>query len=100
MSHLWVLNADRTVDKMDDVVEWSRRFEMDNRVVGSEEIGSTIVSTVFLGIDHNHSHGRPVLFESMVFKGPLDGTMHRWHTYNEAEEGHRRLVERVREAQA
>lgn len=55
------------------------------------------VSTVFLGIDHNFSReGDPILFETLVFGGPLDGEMTRYCTYAEAEKGHAEMVSQAR----
>ena len=46
--------------------------EHQNRTVAKSTIGNYLVSTVFLGLDHQfHAHGPPLLFETMVFgKGP------------------------------
>lgn len=55
------------------------------------------ISTVFLGLDHAHGGGPPVLFETMVFPshgdwGEIDGD--RYHSRAEALEGHERMVEK------
>lgn len=73
-------------------------------------IGPLWVSTVWLGIDHNHGgHGPPVIFETMIFKVRKDGstgffddesldeslpvpTMERYQTESEAFAGHRRIL--------
>lgn len=55
------------------------------------------VSTVFLGLDHQFGQGPPLVFETMVFGGPCDGDQDRYSTWAEAEAGHQRIVERVRE---
>ena len=71
-------SADRTVErtKLNDEVE---------------------VSTVFLGMDHNFGgKGNPVLWETLVFGGPLDGEMDRYTSKQEAIAGHKRMVERVK----
>jgi hypothetical protein len=39
--------------------------------------------------------GSPVLFETMVFGGEYDEYQERYHTYDEAEEGHKRICEMV-----
>jgi hypothetical protein len=52
------------------------------------------ISTVFLGLDHNFGQGPPLLFESMVFGGEDDGEMVRYSTWEEAETGHKLLVEK------
>lgn len=59
------------------------------------------ISTVFLGIDHNFG-GRegdpPIVFETLVFGGPLDDWMRRYATWAEAEAGHEETVDLVRQA--
>jgi hypothetical protein len=57
-------------------------------------IGEVRVSTVFLGIDHAWE-GPPLLFETMVFGGPLDEEMERYSTWEEAERGHAVMARRV-----
>lgn len=58
------------------------------------------MSTVFLGLDHSHtSKGLPVLWETMVFGGPLDQEMDRYTSREDAVEGHEAMVKRVRAAQ-
>lgn len=97
----YVLNADHSTEPMDDIVEWSRRFELDDRIVAQTQIGHVLVSTVFLGIAHGHdAQGRPLLFETMVFKGPMDGRQWRWATYKEAQEGHKRVLDEAYAADA
>lgn len=73
----WMLNADRTVEK--------------------ETIGDSMVSTVFLGIDHNWSgQGPPVLWETMVFGGILDMEQDRCSGSREqAEAMHAKMVAKV-----
>ena len=65
----------------------------------STEIGQSRISTVFLSMDHGLGgligDGTPVLFETMVFGGEHDDYQERYHTYDEAEEGHKRIVEMV-----
>lgn len=42
-------------------------LETADRHVGETQVGPLIVSTVFLGLDHNHSgRGDPILFETMI----------------------------------
>jgi hypothetical protein len=48
---------------------------------------------VFLGIDHNFfGDGPPILFETMVFGGPMDQDQRRYSTWDEAEFGHAAIV--------
>ncbi len=62
----------------------------------------SLVSTVFLGIDHAFG-GRPVLFETMVFDCPavtaeIDDYQERSHTYAEAVVEHEKAVQLVERA--
>lgn len=56
-------------------------------------IGECMISTVFLGLDHNYGgRGEPIVFETMVFNGPKDGFQARYRTWAEAQAGHKRTV--------
>jgi hypothetical protein len=56
------------------------------------------VSTVWLGIDHNFTRvGPPLIFETLVFGGALDGQGERWPNEDAAFAGHDQWVARVRE---
>jgi hypothetical protein len=85
---------------VDDLLEWAHWFETAKRHVAYNEIdGNVQVSTVFLGLDHSFGGlGRPVLFETMVFGGPLNGEQERYCTWDEAEAGHKAILEKVRTA--
>ncbi len=90
----------------DDILVWGRFFEdrFLDRLVAQETIGSTFLSTVFLGIDHNWGVGRPILFETMAFPIPAPGqfasqeaeVVERWSTWAEAEAGHKMLASSMR----
>jgi hypothetical protein len=81
-----------------DLMTWARWFEdhRDEKRVALDHIGESKVSTVFLGLDHNWGEGPPLLFETMVFGGPLDDETERYSTYEQAEAGHAAMCERVR----
>lgn len=70
----------------------------EDKKVAKTNLGNGIrVSTVFLCINHNFSGvGDPILFETMVFGGPLDEETERYCTEDEALKGHERMVQRVR----
>lgn len=53
------------------------------------------VSTVFLGLNHAWGNEEPVLFETMIFGGEHDQYQERYHTWAEAEEGHKKALEIV-----
>lgn len=69
--------------------------EINNKRIAFTEIRGIQISTVFLGLDHSFMSDIPVLFETMVFGGTLDNEGERYYTYQEAEEGHKRMCERV-----
>jgi hypothetical protein len=54
---------------------------------------------VFLGLDHRFGgSGPPLLFETMIFGGPLDEEMWRYSSWDAAEAGHAAAVRKAREA--
>jgi hypothetical protein len=60
--------------------------------------GDVRISTVWLGLDHGWGGGPPLIFETMVFGGPMSGEMDRYSTEAQAVEGHARMVEAARAA--
>mgnify|MGYP001584262846 FL=1 len=83
-----------------DLMTWGKFFESPDRIVKQENLpNGKRVSTVFLGLDHNFGEGEPLLFESMVF-GTDEEVQERYTTYDEAEEGHRKLVEEYSKTKA
>lgn len=100
-----------------DLHKWAQWFGTHNRKVASTLIGKFEVSTVFLGLDHNFFSGntKPLLFETMVFKFPkvqpaeimagadcshiYDNIQERYHTWEEAEVGHRKIVAQIMRGQ-
>jgi len=83
-----------------DLFRWAQWLERaPDRIVARTEIdGGGVVSTVFLGIDHAFGEGAPILFETMVFDGPLSDEQERYQTRQEAVAGHALMVARVRAA--
>lgn len=85
-----------------DLEKWASAFnDMDARRVARTGVGDSVaVSTVFLGMDHGfREDGLPLLFETMVFGGPMDGDEDRYATWSEAEAGHARKVAAAEAAQ-
>lgn len=93
MSDHWILDG-RTLVPC-DLMTWARSFEKTNRVVAQTTVGESKISTVFLGLDHSFGDGPPLLFETMVFGGPMADEMERYATYDEAEAGHAAMVAKV-----
>lgn len=76
-----------------DLMEWGRWFEKADRNVATTQVSPGVrVSTVFLGLDHNFGGGEPMLFETMVFGGTMNEEMVRYSTWDEAIEGHAKMV--------
>lgn len=70
------------------------------RTIKVDVFGEVTVSTVFLVTDHSFSHSdSPVLFETMIFGGQYNDYQTRYHTYDEALEGHIEACELVNKVQ-
>lgn len=104
-NYLW--DGQDKISECYDLMEWSNAMT-EMRKAGKLHIadetlpGDIRVSTVFLGLDHQFPHGEgpPLVFETLVFRGPLDGEMDRYATAAAAREGHKVMTERVRNAVA
>lgn len=78
-----------------DLLTWAKWFENDQkRIIASTWLAGRVhISTVFLCIDHGFGmHQTPVLFETMIFGGRLDGYQVRYHTYKGAVAGHQKAI--------
>ena len=95
----WVLGEDgKTPVSTSDIMVWAACMgnEVTKRVaLDHDGEGKVSVSTVFLGIDHAFGGGPPVLFETMVFGGQYSESQMRYHTWDEALEGHNHACERL-----
>lgn len=93
MNHgLYILDGKTPVPCFDPST-WS--VSRRDKVVGRDQFGAVVISTVFLGMDHSFSGGTPVLFETMIFGGEYDGYQERYCTWDEAERGHQVACELV-----
>ena len=65
----YILDKDKNVIPSNDVVGWGKWFETaDRRVARTVLNNGKLVSTVFMGLDHNFcGEGPPLVFETMVF---------------------------------
>lgn len=88
----------KTPVQVSDVLTWAKMFEDTDRHVADDYVGSVRVSTVFLGMDHSwNPSGPPMIFETLIFGGELDGEMDRYSTWEEAEFGHKKMLEEVKQ---
>lgn len=98
------LNEDHTVEVLPEG-EYPKlgEFSESTKHVGNSFVGDQRISTVFLHFDHGLNFGNPeepyppVLFESMIFGGSNNEYQRRYHTYDEALEGHNNLVKALEE---
>jgi hypothetical protein len=85
------------VEEVDNCLDWARSFEIENRIVDKTRLDDGVeVSTVFLGIDHNWHGNKPLLFETMIFGGEHNEYCQRYSTYEQAFEGHWRVVKQLK----
>lgn len=116
---LWILNG-KVPEPCADSVRWALAFEASHRdgsfrvgLTAFEEVGIE-VSTVFLGTDQGWGSGAPILFETRVFGPEITepsvingrpftyhpessfGTVRRYSTWEQAEQGHAMIVEMVK----
>lgn len=78
------------------VQEWERIWRCSDRHVDLTDLGSLgRISTVYLGLNHAFGEGPPIIFETMIFGGPMDEYMDRYSTEEEAIAGHAFAVQAV-----
>lgn len=78
----------------------------DKKIVKQDTVGDKFISTVFLPIDHGYPRWSghtenylPVVFETMIHDETKDewtNYQERYHTWDQAEEGHQRAIEWVK----
>lgn len=64
----------------------------ENRIIHQTQVGSILISTVFLGLDHRFGDGPPILWETMMFGWMLPAALQhyqeRYTSRDHAEAGH------------
>jgi len=102
MSEYYYLNEDKTVRPC-HLLTWSTQFQklsmLGKKHVGDDEIEGKRVSTVWLGLNHRFDEGKPLIFETMVFKDKSGAEIYceRYSTWEEAEEGHQKAIQWVKD---
>ena len=100
MSSYYIFDKEsKTIEMTEDHVRFAKWFNnFDNRKVAQDYIGPYFVSTVALGLNHCWDGGKPITFETMVFKedDSAEKICERYATYDEALEGHLEVCEEVR----
>jgi len=98
MNNYYILDG-KIAKQCGSLAEWADWMENSSHGVAYDEIDEIIISTVFLGLNYNHwGQGDPLLFETMTFlPNDLSGLeQRRYFTWEEAEAGHREMVEMVK----
>jgi len=79
--------------------QWCDSFsEKRDKRVAFDKLDGADVSTVWLGLNHQYGDGPPLIFETMVFGGPLDQECKRYSTEEQALAGHAEMCDRVKRA--
>ena len=91
----YILDGKEPIE-ISDIIAWATQFKTADRIVKQTPLGGDVmVSTIFLGIDHQFGEGPPLLFETMVFSGKHDQEQWRYSTWDEAVAGHRATVNKL-----
>ena len=89
----YILDRERKEAVLTDIATWSKWLETANRTLKITDMSKIIVSTVFLGMEYDHSLGDELLlFGTLVLGGNMDGYLVRYATWDEAIEGHHEVV--------
>lgn len=93
---------DRNGNPLPSIQAWSALHKnREYQSVSQTEIDEDVrVSTVWLGLDHNfYGEGPPLIFETMIFGGPLNDYQERYSTEEQARTGHNAAVKLAIQAQ-
>ncbi|MHC5718256.1 MAG: hypothetical protein ACYTX0_40775 [Nostoc sp.] len=84
---------------VESFVEWSLWIMSANTTVMINELKDSIISTRFVGIDLNPARcnfeSEPMVFETLVMGGVLDGKKNIYPTWDEAIQGHIKICTQV-----
>ena len=78
-----------------DFTRWAEiHSDRKQKILKQETLNGRLVSTVYLGINHNYGEGEPLIFETMIFpEGEWqEDYCERYATKAQALEGHERAV--------
>lgn len=78
-----------------DLETWANWYQNADRRVAETKVGAVLVSTVFIGLDHNYDEGEPHIFETMIFGGSHHQLCERCSTWEQAEDMHQMAVNLV-----
>lgn len=90
----YILDKNGNPEPCDDILKWGNSMDA-SRIVKRTQVGSILISTVFLGLDHQFGDGPPLLWETMIFGGEHDQYQERYSSKEKALEGHIKAVKIV-----
>lgn len=94
MNSMYYDKNDQPIEGSDAHLVWAKQFEnLEGRIVKQQTTWLGFwVSTVWLGLDHGFGWGKPLIYETMVFRGiSCDLDTCRYSTREEAVLGHKRM---------
>ena len=75
--------------------QWTAEWSGDRHVAITDLGALGRISTVYLGLNHAYGGGPPLIFETMIFGGPMDQYQDRYSTEEQAAAGHSFAVQAV-----
>jgi hypothetical protein len=95
----YILDGEEPV-RTEDTLKWFKWFAREeNWYVAKDIIDGNQIITFFLGTYDSLIDKQPIFFKTMVLGGKLDGEMNCYYTRQEAETGHKKMIERVKSNQ-
>lgn len=93
----YILDKNGNPRRCGDLMKWAKWFESsgDKRRIGLDYVGKKTVSTIFIALDHSFGHGKPLVFETMVF--PECDIVDRYSTRKQDIAGHKKWVKKLNE---
>ena len=91
------IDENGTVKNVPDLRDWKTTlFQGNYRLV--DEISKTVeIATIFTGIDKSLGTNKvPVLFETIIFGGKMDGETYNYTSWADAQKGHAQLLNELR----
>jgi hypothetical protein len=97
-NHYYKLEGQTPV-AVESFMEWSLWMMSAKTTVMINELNDCIISTRFVGIDLNpgssNSNSQPMVFETLVMGGSLDGKKNLYPTWDDAIQGHLKICTQI-----
>lgn len=97
-SRLYIIKNKRVCKSksLEQFIDWFNKEDPD-LLLWLDRIKNTSIVTAFFGYDIGINDSQPVMLESVIIGGTLDGQKYRYGSYGEARAGHQRRLKRVRD---